>query len=900
MSYVPWSLEEPLVRPPTHQALVVRSIPQTTQEERKRILEDVQYNIFNFPAGLVTCDYLSDSGTSAMTDVQWAALMRGDESYGRNWGYYCLLEAFRDVFERGESRQHAFRHILTGTANVEFYQNVLMKPHEGGFVNGGVHQLNKPNFFVVPQGRCAEYLLFSTVKEMVKDGPQGKISGQLTIVSNGFFDTTGANAAAAGFALETFTQPGLTDPFPEELVGRQNNFKGNLDVAATETFLNEHPGQVPLIVLTITNNWAAAQPVSMANIRAAAELARRKSIPLFFDACRFAENAVFIKFFEAGYSDKLIAEIVQEMFTYADGFTISLKKDGLSSMGGVLCFRDKGLFAQRYEGIGHRIKQRQILSYGNDSYGGMSGRDIMMVVVGLYEVIKESYLRKRAFQVRAFAQKLLANNLPVLLPPGGHAIYLDMNKFFFGSDREPGDFASVGFTIEILKEYGIRVFEAGPFSWQWDRASPDERKKIPNLVRFAVPRQVFSDEHIDYTVAAIKKLHDCRHAIPNVRIIRGKDMSLRHFSCGMELVPVDPSIRGTWYSEASGQVSRLSQAIGQEEVPRTQLLDALRLATGDWGQETVPNTLDPARWASSLGKDHSPFQYAVWLDQETGGAELRVMLEAQPEGASLTSLQESALKLNEAIKMNGDGAVSLDQFELIRDLFMPENPEGKFALRHDYAATGTGLDWKIYFDPSASGQHNVLSTTRRAFERLGLASEWALVEGTMTPSDSVMYFGLDLSAGPGNPGVEVHIYHSAATAAAIARRHEAVCTQASGWEIQRFCEIMTGGSAGPYTGHPVASSFTFSGRAGVGAVHFPVAEYAGDDGEVQRRVEQYMLARSVPASFQRRYRKSISAVQRRPLTAGPGLHSWVGLRQSASGALSNVFWLSAELLAGAK
>jgi tryptophanase len=297
-------------------------------------------------------------------------VIRGDESYGRNWGYYCLLDTFRDVFERGNDRLYTAHTILTGMATGEFYRTKLLKPYQGGFVNGGPHQLETPNFFIVPQGRCAEFLLFSTLSDVISENPKAKESGPPIIISNGFFDTTGANAAAAGFALETFTQPGLTDPFPEHLVGKENFFKGNLDVAATEAFLDKHPGEVCLILVTITNNWAAAQPVSMANIRAAAELAKRKSIPLFFDACRFAENAWFIHHFEAGYSDKSIPEIVQEMFSYVDGYTISLKKDGLSNMGGVLCFRDQALFAQRYEGIGLRLKERQILFYGNDSYGG--------------------------------------------------------------------------------------------------------------------------------------------------------------------------------------------------------------------------------------------------------------------------------------------------------------------------------------------------------------------------------------------------------------------------------------------------------------------------------------------------------------------------------------------------
>lgn len=174
----------------------------------------------------------------------------------------------------------------------------------------------------------------------------------------------------AGFELQTFTQPGLNDPFPQELVGKENPFKGNLDTESAERFMTQNPERVTMLLMTITNNWAAAQPVSMAKIREAASLADRKGVPLFFDACRFAENAYFIQRYEPGYDNTSIAEIVSEMFRYADGFTISLKKDGLSNMGGVLCFRDKGRFATRYPGIGLLMKERQILTYGNDSYGG--------------------------------------------------------------------------------------------------------------------------------------------------------------------------------------------------------------------------------------------------------------------------------------------------------------------------------------------------------------------------------------------------------------------------------------------------------------------------------------------------------------------------------------------------
>ncbi|KAI3331728.1 pyridoxal phosphate-dependent transferase [Xylariaceae sp. AK1471] len=785
-------------------------------------------------------------------------------------------------------------------ADVGFYKNKLLTPHEGGFVNGGLRQLDDPNFFILPQGRCAEFLLFSTLKEMIAESTQAGVSGVPIVISNGFFDTTGANAAAAGFVLETFTQPGLTDPFPKELIGKSNSFKGNLDVIATEAFLDEHEGQVVLLLITITNNWAAAQPVSMANIRASAELARRKGIPLFFDACRFAENALFIHDFEAGYSDKSIAEIVQEMFSYVDGFTISLKKDGLSNMGGVLCFRDKALFVQRYEGIGTRLKERQILFYGNDSYGGMSGRDLMTAVAGLYEVTKESYLRNRIFQVQSFAQKLQASCISVFSPSGGHAVYLDMDDFFYGCDRQPGDFASVGFTLELLKQYGIRAAEAGPFGWQWDKKSPEEQKKIPNLVRFAVPRHVLSEEHINYTVEAIKNLHSRRHTIPNVTITRGKDMRLRHFSCGMKPVPVDAVIAGTYLSEASRQISHHSRAIGQNEIIKEELLDALGLAATDWGQVLVPETIDTEGWVSSVSNDHAPFEYSVVLDQATGEAELRFLIEAQPENGSLTQLQESALRLNETIVTKYGTTVSLDRFELLRDIFMPREPEGSFAAWHSYAATNAGPEWKIYLNPCASGRHNSLSATREAFERLGITSEWGLVEATMTSADSVVYVSLDLSSDLENSRVKVYIAHEAASASTIAQKHEAICPHTSAFEIQRFCETMAGGTLGPYKGKPLLSCFAFTSKSAarpVGTVHFPIDVYAKNDSEVQQRIERYMLAKSVPSLHKERYRKVVSAVQRRPLTQRAGVHSWVSLKQCAGGALSNTFYLSPELFA---
>ncbi|KAI1275193.1 beta-eliminating lyase [Xylaria sp. FL0933] len=884
--------------PPSHCAVVVRSLLDVSTEERKKVLEDVEYNVFAFPAGMITCDFLSDSGTSAMTDVQWAALMRADESYGRNWGYYCLLDAFRDTLERGSNQQRVFHRVLTGTADVELYREKLLFPYQDGFVNGGPCQLERPNFFIVPQGRCAEFLLFSTLMSMIDEGSAEKPPGQPIVVSNGFFDTTGANAATAGFGLQTFLQPGFGDTFPQELVGRENPFKGNLDVTATEAFLNKHPDQVIIILMTITNNWAAAQPVSMANIRAAASLAKRHQIPLFFDACRFAENALFIQEYEAGYSDKTIIDIVQEMFSYVDGFTISLKKDGLSNMGGALSFRDKGVFASKYQGIGPRLKERQILYFGNDSYGGMSGRDLMAAAAGLYEIVKKPYLRSRVAQVQAFAQRLQDHGIAVFSPPGGHAAYLDMDEFFHGCDRKPDDFASVGFTLELIKDYGIRACEAGPFGWEWDKKSPEEREDIPNLVRFAVPRHTMSDEHINYTVAAIKNLYNRRHTIPNVEVTRGRDMRLRHFQCGLRPVymPTGQLATGTYLDEATRQLSLISRAVDQNEMAREQLLSAFALATGDWGKKQI-GTMGRA---SAVSNDSTPFEYSVAIDQNTGDAEIRFLVEAQPKTNDLAALQESALQLNEEIARENNGTVSLTRFNLIRDLFIVPQPRGKFAAWHSYASSKSGPEWKMYLDPCASGEghSSSLSASREAFARLGLSRAWELVERTMSTRDFIIYFSLDLSSTVESARVKVYIAHPTTTASEIARKHVAICPGASDYEIQRFCSAMAGGSLGPYSRKSLISCFAFTSTAAdrpVGTVHFPVQAYSANDAEIQYRVGQYVKEKSVPDVFKRRYMKIISAVQRRPLDQGPGIHAWVSLKQSGTGRLSNTFYISPEL-----
>ena len=523
---------------PSKRALVVRINKEVTKEQREIALKETEYSMFSFPADMLVLDFLSDSGSTSMTDLQWASLFHGDESYGRNKGYYVLLDAIRDTFERGNEPKKAINLILSGETNVKrLMDEVYLKSYEGGFVNGGIHQLARPNAFLVPQGRCAEHLLFSTIASILKEKSPEM---DYFIPNNGHFDTTEANIATNGMHPVNLFSVNLFEDFPLDQMDKKNPFKGNMDGEELRAFIEKKGVEsIPLIYLTITNNTAAGQPVSLKNVKAISEITRNYKIPLFFDACRFAENTYFIKEFEEGYNHFSILKIVQEMFSYVDGFTISFKKDGLANIGGGLFFRDRGIFYKKFSNngnIGTKLKEKQILTFGNDSYGGLSGRDIMALAVGLYEVVKEPYLAERIRQVREFARKLAQNGVPVVLPAGGHAVYINVAKFFKGIDMEIDDFGGVGFTIELLKHYGIRACELGPFAFEWDMKTPEQRDNILNLVRFAIPRNVYDSSHIDYAVAAITELYNNRDHIPKVRISRGAKLRLRHFQSGLQPV----------------------------------------------------------------------------------------------------------------------------------------------------------------------------------------------------------------------------------------------------------------------------------------------------------------------------------------------------------------------------
>lgn len=524
---------------PSSKVLCLRNLKKTTLEQRQRALKETEYLMFSFPADLLILDYLSDSGTTAMTDLQWASLFHGDESYGRNRGYYALLDAIRDVFERGDEPGNRVNLILSGETDVDKLMNELyLNPVEGGFANGGPAQLQRPNAFLTPQGRAAEYLLFSTLKDtLVRMHGQRK---QYFIPNNGHFDTTGANIRAAGIEPVNLFENTILDPFPAADLESRNPFKGNMDTGRLEALIRDKGAEaVPVIYLTITNNTAAGQPVSMANIKETCKISRKYGIPLLFDAARFAENAWFIKCFEPGFAARSVRSIVQEMFSHADGFTISFKKDGLSNIGGGLFLKDQGLFQARFSpdgDIGLKLKERQILTFGNDSYGGLSGRDIMALALGLREVMNEDYLYRRTAQAGYLARGFVDNSVPVVLPPGGHAVYIDTERFFQGTAMKTEDFGGLGFTVELVKHYGIRACELGAFAFEWDQRNEEQRKGILNLIRFAIPRNAYGREHLDYTIAAVAELYRNRDIIPKMRITRGAQLRLRHFQAALEPV----------------------------------------------------------------------------------------------------------------------------------------------------------------------------------------------------------------------------------------------------------------------------------------------------------------------------------------------------------------------------
>lgn len=444
----------------------VEPIRFTTKEEREIILKEAGYNPFLIHADNVLIDLLTDSGTSAMSAAQWAGIMQGDESYAGSKSFYRFEEAIRKI---------------TG-----------MK-------------------FIIPthQGRAAEKILFSIV------GGKGKY-----FPNNTHFDTTRANIEFSGAEAEDFLNE--IGKHPEI----RADFKGNMDVEKLEKFIQEKGKEnIPLCMITITNNSGGGQPVSMQNIRETKEVCKKYGIPLFIDACRFAENAYFIKTREAGYKDKSPLEIAQEIFSYADGITMSAKKDALVNIGGFLAMRDEKLATQ--------CRNLLIVTEGFPTYGGLAGRDLEAVAQGLEEVLDENYLHYRIRSVAYLGDKLVAAGVPIIEPPGGHAIYLDAKRFLPGIP--PYQFPGQAIVCALYIEGGIRSVEIGSVMFGKNDENGNIISPPMELVRLAIPRRVYTQSHIDYVSEVVIDTYKQREKMRGLKFTYEAPM-LRHFTARFEPV----------------------------------------------------------------------------------------------------------------------------------------------------------------------------------------------------------------------------------------------------------------------------------------------------------------------------------------------------------------------------
>jgi tryptophanase len=436
----------------------VEPIRWTTRAQREDLLRAAHYNLFLLPADDVLIDLLTDSGTGAMSTHQWAAVMEGDESYAGSRSFDRFKRSVQDIF--------GYAHVIP-----------------------------------THQGRAAERILFHV---MCKKGS--------IVPNNTHFDTTRANVESVGAEAVDL-------PIPE---GRQPQtrlpFKGNMNVVALEELIQRIGRErIPLVMLTVTNNSGGGQPVSMGNARAVSAVCHRHGIPLYFDACRFAENAYFIKLREPGYADKTPKQIAQEMFALGDGCTMSAKKDGMANIGGFLCTNDDILARQE--------KDLLILTEGYPTYGGLAGRDLEAVAVGLQESLEEDYLRYRIASTAYLGNKISEQGVPIVQPPGGHAIYIDAKGFLPHIPIE--QFPGVALAAELYLEGGIRSVEIGSLMF----ASAAQME----LVRLAIPRRVYTQSHIDYVVEIILRVWERRAQIKGMRLSYEAPF-LRHFTAHLEPV----------------------------------------------------------------------------------------------------------------------------------------------------------------------------------------------------------------------------------------------------------------------------------------------------------------------------------------------------------------------------
>jgi tryptophanase len=443
----------------------IEPLRPVTRGERESLLKQSGFNVFGIPAEKVTIDLLTDSGTSAMSDDQWAGLLSGDESYAGARNFYHLEESVRSIF--------GFSHVIP-----------------------------------THQGRAAERVLFGA---MVAKGD--------TVPNNIHFDTTRANVEVLGARAADLAAAAAYDPDADL------PFKGDMDVAKLKKLIDKRGRErVPLVMMTVTNNSGGGQPVSLKNIKETSEACAHFGIPFFFDACRFAENAWFIKKREKGYAKKSVLEIAQEMFSYADGATMSGKKDALVNIGGFVTFDD--------DALAEKVKNLLILSEGFPTYGGLAGRDLEAMARGLKEVLDEDYLEYRTGQVAFLGALLDQAGVPVLKPFGGHAVYILADRFLPHIRR--AQYPGWALTVALYREYGIRAVEIGGVMFG-QKTGKGKTEIYPELemVRLAIPRRVYTASHLRYVADALIDLHKNRDNVRGLRIVRESPF-LRHFTARLE------------------------------------------------------------------------------------------------------------------------------------------------------------------------------------------------------------------------------------------------------------------------------------------------------------------------------------------------------------------------------
>ncbi len=446
---------------------MVEPIRLIDRDAREAALRQAGYNVFALRAEDVFIDLLTDSGTGAMSQNQWAALMQGDESYAGARSYYRLAEAMQDIF--------GFRY-----------------------------------FVPTHQGRAAENIL---TRLFVKEGQ--------SIPSNMHFDTTDANIRARLGKPVNLVIPEAADPT------NHHPFKGNMDIYKLREFIqNTGPQNIPFGMITITNNAGGGQPVSLENIRQTANTYHEFGIPFFIDACRFAENAYFIKLREPGYSQKSTLEIAREIFSLADGATMSAKKDAIVNIGGFLAMNDETLYRQACNEL--------ILREGFPTYGGLAGRDLDAMATGLREGLDETYLAYRLGQTSYLSERLLAGNIPIVEPPGGHAVYLDAGRLFPHIPQK--EFPGQSLAVELYRLGGIRGVEIG--SVMFAHPDPETGKTVfpaLELVRLAIPRRVYTQSHLDYVIEVLCEIRIQRDQVRGYRFTYSPEL-LRHFTARFEPV----------------------------------------------------------------------------------------------------------------------------------------------------------------------------------------------------------------------------------------------------------------------------------------------------------------------------------------------------------------------------